>query len=47
MKSQTVSFATQTKNGTVARIGKSTVLQPKTNFKGDKGTSGIFVKCWT
>ena len=34
MKSQTVSFATQTKDGTVTRIGKSTVLQPKTNFKG-------------
>lgn len=34
MKSQTVSFATQTRNGTVTRIGKSTVLQPKMNFKG-------------
>ncbi len=28
-------FATQTKNGIVTKIGKSTILQPKPNFKGE------------
>lgn len=31
---QTVEFATVTKNGIVQKIGKSSILQPKTNFKG-------------
>lgn len=33
MQEQTVEFAIETKNG-VVRIGKSLILQPKTNFKG-------------
>lgn len=35
MEKQTMQFATVTENGTITRIGKSTILQPKTNFKGD------------
>lgn len=31
---QTVEFATVTKNGVVQKIGKSSILQPKTNFQG-------------
>ena len=31
---QTVEFATVTKNGVVQKIGRSSILQPKTNFKG-------------
>ena len=34
MKTQTIQFATVTKNGVVQEVGKSTILQPKTNFKG-------------
>jgi hypothetical protein len=35
MKTQTIQFATVTKNGVVQKVGKSTILlQPKTNFKG-------------
>lgn len=34
MEKQTIQFATVTENGAVTKIGKSTVLQPKTNFKG-------------
>lgn len=34
MKTQTIQFATITKNGVVQKVGKSTILQPKTNFKG-------------
>jgi hypothetical protein len=33
MKTQTIQFATITKNGVVQKVGKSTILQPKTNFK--------------
>lgn len=33
MQKQTVEFAVKTKNGMV-KVGKSTILQPKTNFKG-------------
>lgn len=40
MQKQTIQFAVQSKNGVVQRVGKSTILQPKTNFKG--GT----VKCY-
>jgi hypothetical protein len=31
---QTVEFAVVTKNGVVQQIGKSSILQPQTNFKG-------------
>lgn len=34
MQTQTIQFATVTKNGVVQKVGKSTILQPKTNFKG-------------
>ena len=34
MKTQTIQFATVTKNGVVQKVGKSIILQPKTNFKG-------------
>ena len=34
MQKQTIQFAVQSKNGVVQRVGKSTILQPKTNFKG-------------
>ena len=34
MKTQTIQFATVTKNGVVQQVGNSTILQPKTNFKG-------------
>lgn len=34
MKTQKIQFATVTKNGVVQKVGKSTILQPKTNFKG-------------
>lgn len=35
MQKTTVEFATVTKDGTVQKIGKSNILQPKTNFKGN------------
>lgn len=34
MQKQTIEFATVVKNGVVERIGKTTIVQPKTNFKG-------------
>ena len=34
MQKQTIQFATVIKNGVVQKVGKSTILQPKTNFKG-------------
>lgn len=34
MQSQTIEFATVVKDEVVKEIGKSTILQPKTNFKG-------------
>lgn len=34
MKSQTMHFATVSKNGIISKIGRSTILQPKPNFKG-------------
>lgn len=34
MQTQTVNFAVSTKNGTVQSIGRSTIYQPKPNFKG-------------
>lgn len=34
MQKQTAEFAVETKNGVVDRIGKATILQPKTKFKG-------------
>lgn len=33
MQTQTIQFAVVTKNGVVQKVGKSTILQPKTNFK--------------
>lgn len=34
MKKQTVNFAVVTKNGIVKSTGRSSILQPKPNFKG-------------
>ncbi len=34
MQSQTIQFAIESKSGVIQRIGKSSVYQPKTNFKG-------------
>lgn len=34
MQKQTIEFAVEAKNGVVVRIGKSSILQPKTDFKG-------------
>ena len=34
MNKHTVQFAVQSKNGVVEKVSKSTILQPKTNFKG-------------
>lgn len=34
MQKQTMQFAVETKNGVVQRIGRSSILQPQTNFKG-------------
>lgn len=34
MKTQTTQFAVKTKNGIVKKVGKSSILQPKTNFGG-------------
>lgn len=36
MKKQTVEFATVTEKGVVTKIGRSSILTPKTNFKGGK-----------
>ena len=37
MRKQTVEFATVVKDGVVQKIGRSSILQPKTNYSG-KGT---------
>lgn len=37
MNKQEAQFAVETKNGVIQRIGKSAILQPKTNYQG-KGT---------
>lgn len=34
MQTQTIQFATVKKNNVVKQIGKSTIYQPKTEFKG-------------
>ncbi len=34
MQKQTVEFAVIRKNGVITRIGKTSILQPKPNFKG-------------
>ena len=35
-KKQTIEFAVETKGGVVQKVGRSSVYQPKTNFKGEK-----------
>lgn len=35
MKNQTLYFATQTRNGIIRKIGKSSVIQPRPNFRSD------------
>lgn len=34
MHKQTVQFAVTRNNGTITRVGRTEILQPKTNFKG-------------
>lgn len=34
MKTQTVEFAVTRKKGTITRVGRTSILQPKTNYKG-------------
>lgn len=34
MQKQTIQFAVESKNGVIEKVGKSTILQPQTNFKG-------------
>lgn len=40
MKKQTIEFAVEEKNGVVQKVGKSEMLQPKTDFKG-KGVNWL------
>lgn len=37
MKKQTVEFMVRSKNGIVTGIGKSVIVQPKTDYKPGKG----------
>lgn len=37
MDKQTIQFIVESKNGVVQRVGRSTILTPKTNYTG-KGT---------
>ena len=34
MHKQAIQFAVQSKDGVIEKVGKSTILQPKTNFHG-------------
>lgn len=34
MQTQTVEFAVMRNNGIITRVGRTGILQPKTNFKG-------------
>lgn len=34
MQKQIVTFAVETKTGVIQRVGKSTILQPKVDYKG-------------
>lgn len=34
MQKQTVEFAVKRNNGIITRVGRTSILQPKTNFKG-------------
>lgn len=34
MKKQTIEFATVINNGVIQKVGRGSVLQPRTNFKG-------------
>ena len=34
MKTNTIQFAVQSKNGVIEKVGKSNIYHPKTNFKG-------------
>lgn len=35
MQKQTVKFAVKRNNGIITRVGRTSILQPKPNFKGD------------
>lgn len=34
MNTKTIQFKTEVTNGTITRIGRSVIMQPKTTFKG-------------
>lgn len=34
MQTQTVEFAVTRNNGNITKIGRTSIIQPKTNFKG-------------
>lgn len=34
MRTQTIEFATVRKDGVIQTVGRSTIIQPKTNYKG-------------
>ena len=34
MQTQTIEFGVRSKNGVITEVTKSTIYQPKTNFKG-------------
>ena len=34
MRKSIITFAVKTKNGVVTKIGRSSIIQPKTNYKG-------------
>ena len=35
MQKQTIQFAVESKDGVIQRIGRSSIYQPKTNYKGN------------
>lgn len=35
MQTQTIQFAVESKDGGIKRIGRSSIYQPKTNYKGN------------
>ena len=37
MIKSTVQFAVETKSGVVQKVGRTSIVQPKTNFKGGTG----------
>lgn len=38
MQKHTVEFAVKRDNGTITKVGRTGILQPKTNFKGNSNS---------